>query len=103
MKEIQLLEELLDDEMSDSNKYVDLALEYKESDQEMAKLFYDLSLAEDGHRNNIHSMITKKIEKYRREHGEPPAAMMAVYEFLHKKEMNKAAHLKSKQDMWRQG
>ncbi|MCF2557616.1 hypothetical protein JQM64_08830 [Fournierella massiliensis] len=46
--------------------------------------------------------VVKKIEKYQQEHGEPPAPMMAVYDYLHKKEMSKAAMIKSKQDMWRQ-
>lgn len=102
MKEIQVLEDLISEEMEDSDKYMDLALEYKESWPELAKLFYDLSVSECGHRDNLHSMVVKKIQKYRQEHGEPPAAMMAVYEYLHKKEMEKAAKLKSKQDMWRQ-
>lgn len=102
MKEIQVLEDLISEEMEDSDKYMDLALEYKESWPELAKVFYDLSIAESGHRDMLHTQVVRIIEKYRREHGEPPAAMLAVYDYLHKKEMSKAAMIKSKQDMWRQ-
>lgn len=102
MKEIQLLQDLIADEMEDSDKYIDLALENKESWPELAKVFYDLSIAESGHRDMLHTQGVRIIEKYRREHGEPPAAMLAVYDYLHKKEMSKASMIKSKQDMWRQ-
>ena len=102
MKEIQVLEDLISEEMENSNKYMDLAMEYKESCPEMAKAFYDLSVSGNGRKDTLHAQVVKKIEKYRQEHGEPPAPMMAVYDYLHKKEMAKAANLKIKQDMWRQ-
>lgn len=46
MKIIECLNDKISEELSDSESYANLALKYKESDKETAKLFYDLSLEE---------------------------------------------------------
>lgn len=49
MKTIECLSELIEDELSDAEKYVELALKYEDEDKETAKLFYDLSNEEMKH------------------------------------------------------
>jgi hypothetical protein len=49
----------------------------------------------------LHDEVKKLIEKHRREHGEPPAPMMAVYDYLHQKHIDKAAHIKVLQAEYR--
>ena len=101
MKIIQILSEHIEEELDDSCEYIKKALEYKEEFPMVAKTFYELSLQEMNHMEMLHNDVKDLIEKHRREHGEPPAAMMAVYEYLHKKDIEKAAKIKVMQNQYR--
>ena len=101
MKIIQILSEHIEEELDDSCEYIKKALEYKEEFPMVAKTFYELSLQEMNHMEMLHNDVKDLIEKHRREHGEPPAAMMAVYEYLHKKFIDKAAKIKVMQNQYR--
>ena len=52
--------------------------------------------------SSLHSIVTKTISDYRKEHGEPPAPMMAVYDYLHKKHIDNAARVKAMQQMYKE-
>ena len=52
MKLIQCLSELIEEEISDAEKYVDLASKWKEDYPDTADLFYELSVEEMGHMEN---------------------------------------------------
>ena len=41
------------------------------------------------------------IEGYRKTHGEPPAAMMAVYEYVHKKHIERLEEARRYQEMYK--
>ena len=43
------------------------------------------------------------ISDYRKEHGDPPAAMMAVYEYVHKQHIDHVAKVKILQEMYKNG
>lgn len=90
MKIIELLSEHIEDELEDACTYAKLALEYKESDPELAQLFYKLSTEEMNHMDALHKRVVASIEKYRQMHGEAPAGMKAIYDFVHKKQNEKA-------------
>ena len=60
-----------------------------------------LKLVYMNHMEMLHNDVKDLIEKHRREHGEPTAAMMAVYEYLHKKYIDKAAKIKILQNQYR--
>lgn len=38
-------------------------------------------------------LLMEHIEEYRKQKGEPPAAMMAVYEYLHKRDIERAENV----------
>ena len=101
MKILEKLIEHVGEELEDSEEYIELALRYKEENPMVAKTFFELSLEEMKHVEMIHGDVADIIEKHRREHGEPPASMLAVYDYLHKKNIDKAAKIKMLQNQYR--
>ena len=59
-----------------------------------------LSAEEMKHMNLLHNMVVKLIENYRKSEGEPPANMMAVYDYLHQKYIDEAKEVKVMQQMY---
>ena len=101
MKIIKVLEELIEDEIHDVKKYAKLAVEHKEDRPALAQVFYNLSTQEDGHQSTLHAEVVKLIEEHKRKHGEPPAAMMAVYEYIHKRHIDELAEARVYQDFYK--
>lgn len=101
MTEIKLLMEHIGDELQDANVYAKLALEYKGTDPEMANLFYKLSGEEMTHMELLHKSVVAHIEKYKAAKGEPPEGMLALYEYLHGKYIEKAEQVANLQGMYR--
>ena len=101
MKIIEQLEDLIEDEIHDVKKYAKMAGELKEKHPSLAQVLYTISTQEDTHQAAIHAEVVKIIEEYRRTNGEPPAAMMAVYEHLHKRHIEKMAEARRYQDIYK--
>jgi citrate synthase len=101
MKLIKELEELIEDEIHDVGKYAKMATELKDEHPALAQVLYTISTQEDTHHAMLHEEVTKIIESHRRTHGEPPAEMMAVYNFLHKRHIEKLAEARRYQEMYR--
>ena len=91
---------MIEDEIKDSEKYARKALEMKDTDRKLADVFFQLSTEETKHMNMLHSEVVRIIEEYRRTNGEPPPAMMTLYEILHEKHINDAASVKVMQNMF---
>ena len=102
MKIIQILSERIEEELDDSFEYIEMAIRYKEEFPQVAKTFYELSIEEMRHMDMLHIEVSALIKKHREEHGEPPAAMLAVYEFLHKRDIEKAAKIKLLQNHFKE-
>ena len=51
--------------------------------------------------NGLHDEIVNLINIYRKTEGEPPAPMMAVYEYLHERQIAEAAKVKAMQAMFK--
>lgn len=101
MKIIEKLTELIDEEISDVGKYAKLAVEVKPTNPGLAQVFYNLSAQEDAHQAALHSEVVKLIENHRKTKGEPPKEMMAIYDFLHKKHIEKLANARRYQEMYK--
>ena len=101
MKLIRDLEEYIEDEIQDIKKYAKMATEVKNDYPTLAQVLFNISAQEDGHQAAIHNEVVKIIEEHRRNHGEPPAAMMAVYDYLHKKSIDKLAEARMYQDVYK--
>lgn len=100
MRIIKKLSEYIEEELQDSEKYVLKAIECKIDYPEIANTFYMLSLEEIKHMQLLHEQVVKTIEEYRKTKGEPPEGMKAIYDFLHKKFINKTKEIKLLQDMY---
>ena len=101
MKIIKLLSEKIEEEIADAKDYAKLANEYKDKYPNLAKTFFTLSGQEMEHMNMLHNEVTEIIRQYRDANGEPPAEMMAVYEYLHKQQIDKSLEVKVLQSMFR--
>lgn len=102
MKIIKILSEKIEEEISDAKSYVKMALEYKDEYPEMSRTLYSISLQEMEHMNLLHGEVAGLIKRYRDTKGEPPAEMLAVYDYLHKQQIDKAAEVKVLQTMYKE-
>lgn len=102
MKIIEELSEMISEEISDAEKYAEKALECKDKNRSLADLFFALSNEELSHMQRLHAETVKIIEAYRKSDGEPPAPMMAVYEYLHKKHIEYTGKVKAMQAMYKE-
>lgn len=102
MKVIKVLSEKIKEEICDAKSYVNMALEYKDEYPELSRTLYNLSTQEMEHMNLLHNEVAAIIKRYRDTNGEPPVEMMAVYEYLHKDQIEKAAEVKVLQNMYKE-
>ena len=102
MKLIKELEELMEDEIHDVGKYAKMAAELKEKHPSLAQTLYSISTQEDAHQAAIHSEVVKIIDDFKKSGGTPPEAMVAVYEFLHKRHIENLAEARRYQDIYKE-
>ena len=101
MRIIKILSDKIKEELGDAKSYAKMAIEYKEEYPELSRTLYNLSTQEMEHMNLLHNEVTAIIKKYRETKGDPPADMLAVYEYLHKEQIEKASKVKTLQNMYK--
>ena len=101
MKIIKCIAEKITEEIHDAEEYIDLATEWKSEEPEAAEVFYQLSTEEMGHAEKLHGVVTNLIRRYKETNGEPPEAMMALYNYLHKKQIEETMRVKIEQGMFK--
>lgn len=99
MEEIKQLVERMEEELEDAKTYADLASEHKGENNGLSALYLELATQETKHMEMLHDKAVELITSHRRDHGEPPAAMLAVWDYEHKKIIHKAANTKAIIDM----
>ena len=87
MQIIKKLSGMIKEEIHDAEKYAWCALNHKESDKALADTFYTLSNEELKHMEMLHAQVTRIIDEYRKTKGNPPEAMMAVYDYVHEEQI----------------
>ena len=101
MKLMQQISDMIEDEIDGALDYAKKAAEWKEEHRKLADTLHDLSREEMAHITRLHDEVVRLIEKYRTEKGEPPADMLAIYNYLHRKHIDKVAEIKRYQDMFK--
>ena len=100
MKIIKCLSKYIEDEIGDAEKYIEKALEVRIEYPEVADTLAALSNEEMRHMQVLHNQVVKLIEVYKKEKGEPPAPMQAIYDMLHEKYIEEAKEVKILQQMY---
>lgn len=101
MKIIEKLSDRINEEISDAKFYAKWAAEIKHEYPALSHVLYTISTHEEDHQAMLHEQVVKLIEQYRKEHGEPPAPMKAVYDYLHKQSMEKLAEVRRYQEIYK--
>ena len=101
MKLIKYLTDAIEEEIEGVKGYAKKAVEIMDEHPGLAQVLYNISVQEDAHQAALHKEVVKIIEEHRREHGEPPAAMMAVYEYIHQKHIDALADARRYQDVYK--
>ena len=101
MKIIEKISKQITEELEGAESYVKCALKYREEHPTLSKTFYDISIDEMKHVDLLHDEVVKLIENHRKQHGEPPASMLAVYDYLHEKQIEEANEVKMYQSQYR--
>lgn len=102
MKVIEVVSDKINDELADAQEYAKLALELRDQYRSLADAYFMLSQEEMRHSMILHNEVAKLIEDYRKTNGEPPVTMQAVYDYLHKKSIEKAEKVKRYQAMYKE-
>ena len=100
MKIIKCIAEKIAEEVQDAEAYIELAAKWKKDEPEAADEFAELSAEEMGHVDKLHTEVTQLISRYRETNGEPPAGMLAIYDYLHEQQIENAMRVKVKQKMY---
>lgn len=100
MKIIKCLTELIGEELADAKKYAELALTYAADQPDASKLFRELSDEEMRHMERLHKCAERAVDEHRKTKGDPPAEMLAVYNYLHQRHVAEAKEVKIMQGMF---
>lgn len=98
---IQKLTDMIDEELSDAEKYCRCAMNHKEDHPNLANCFFRLSNEEISHAMLLHEQIVNLINEYRKEHGNPPERMQIIYDYVHSKYIERMNDLKIMQAVYK--
>ena len=100
MKIIKCLSEDIESTLDCAEETIKKAIMYKDEYPVAAKAFYTKSATLMDGIKGQHDAVVTLIDGYRKEKGEPPEPMMVIYNYMHERQITKAAAVKNLQDMF---
>lgn len=94
MKIIKMLVEQIEDEACGAEEYAKLAMQYKEEDKLLADNYAKMAEVELQHVDLLHAQVVRIIKAWQAKGNETPPAMAAVYDYVHKNQIDKVARIK---------
>ena len=94
MKIIKNIVEDIEEEIDASEHYAMLATQYKDTDKILADGYANMAAQELGHVDALHAQVVRIIKDYKAKGNEVPAAMQAVFDYTHQREVDRVAKIK---------
>ncbi len=98
MRVIKVLSKQIEEELEDSNKYIDSALTYKTQFPKLAETYIELANEEIGHAERLHKQVVSLISEIQ---IETPKFMQELWEEKHIELITKTAELKTKIELYK--
>lgn len=95
MQIISKVVDMIQDELDGAEEYALSALKWKAEYPKLTARLNELAGVELQHSRILHDEVTRLIDSYRSEHGEPPSDMLAIYNYEHEKAIKQAAEIRS--------
>lgn len=89
MEIIKELYEHIDEEIHDMKCYAKMACLYKDKYPQLAETLAKISAQEETHATALHDVVVELINEYKKDGHSVPVDMESIYEYLHKKEIEK--------------
>ena len=94
MMKIAKIVEYISDELDMACSYAECALMNKDSDKPLAETYHELAEEEMTHYQKLHKQVVRIIADYKKEHGDAPVEMTAVWNHEHKRMIQRAAKIR---------
>lgn len=98
MRVIKVLSKQIEEELEDSNKYIDSALTYRTQFPKLAETYIELANEEIGHAERLHKQVVSLINEIQ---IEIPKFMQELWEEKHIELITKTAELKTKIELYK--
>lgn len=98
---IKKISRLIKKEICAAEEYARCALEYKNEDKILADAFCILAEEKLKHMNSLHDQVTRIIAAYRKDKGDPPEGMQAIYDYIHQEQIDNVKEVKILLDMYK--
>lgn len=94
MKIIKTLVEQIEEEACGAEEYAKLAMQYKDEDKLLADNWAKMAEVELQHVDLLHAQVVRIIKEWKTKGNTTPPEMAAVYDYVHKNQIDKAARIK---------
>lgn len=100
MKVIKEIVELIEEEASGAEEYAKMAMQYKDEDKALADTYAKLAETELQHVDLLHAQVVRIIKAWEAKGNQVPKEMKFVYDYMHEKNIDHVARVKSLVNMY---
>lgn len=81
--------------------YIKMASKYKSEYPQIANMYYEMSITEMTHVDKLHNAVVTLINEMKMKGVEVDPKMLAIYEYMHEKSVEKATKIKVMQEAYK--